>query len=108
MENKGENPDPALYERTNQYRVLIMLYNNQSLYGGVLRWRDRHVFSSRGAFYHIVARGNERKNIYYDEYDKKKFMDILLQSKERYEVKIHAYVLMDNYYHIFLEAPNEN
>jgi putative transposase len=61
-----------------------------------------------GAFYHVISKGNERKDIFDDDYDKKKFMDILLQCKERYGVKVHAYVLMDNHYHILLETPNGN
>jgi REP element-mobilizing transposase RayT len=61
-----------------------------------------------GALYHITARGNERKKIYFAQRDYAKFKEYLLQAKERFGVLIHAYVLMGNHYHLVMETPEPN
>jgi len=58
--------------------------------------------------YHVTARGNERKAIYRDERDRTHFLELLAESTERYGVKVHAYVLMDNHFHLLLETPEAN
>lgn len=61
-----------------------------------------------GAFYHITSRGNERKRIFWDDEDRKEFKSILQRTKERYGYFLHAYVLMDNHYHLLMETPHAN
>lgn len=61
-----------------------------------------------GAVYHITSRGNERRNIYLDDGDRKEFLGILEEYHERYSILIHSYVLMDNHYHLILETPQGN
>ncbi len=61
-----------------------------------------------GAFYHITARGNERKNIFLNDRDREKFLSYLRSATERYEAAIHAYCLMGNHYHLLLETPAGN
>jgi len=58
-----------------------------------------------GAYYHVTARGNERKAIFRDVSDRKKFLVILSPSIEQFVVRLHAYVLMDNQYHLLVETP---
>ena len=58
-----------------------------------------------GAFYHITARGNERRSIFLIERDFTRFLDRLERIYERYGVLIHSYVLMSNHYHLLLETP---
>ncbi len=58
-----------------------------------------------GAYYHVTARGNERKAIFRDVLDRKKFLVILSSSIEQFVVRLHAYVLMDNHYHLLVETP---
>src|SRR5215204_6346156 len=58
--------------------------------------------------YHVTARGHERKAIYRDERDRAHFLELLAESTERYGVKVHAYVLMDNHFHLLLETPEAN
>lgn len=57
-----------------------------------------------GAFYHVTSRGNERKPIFRDDKDRLRFLDILSQAIELFHLRLHAYVLMDNHYHLFLET----
>ncbi len=61
-----------------------------------------------GALYHITSRGNEKRDIFLDNNDRIKFLDILEDYHERYGILIHSYVLMDNHYHLILETPKGN
>lgn len=61
-----------------------------------------------GAVYHVTCRGNERRNIFQDDDDRKKFLRILSQSLNIYTVKLRAYVLMDNHFHLLVETPLGN
>jgi putative transposase len=61
-----------------------------------------------GAVYHITARGNEKKAIFRDHRDRESFLDILAQSKKIYGIRLFAYVLMDNHFHLLLETPLGN
>ena len=61
-----------------------------------------------GAFYHITARGNERKAIFKSNQDRVKFLSYLETAHKRYGALIHGYCLMDNHYHLLLETPGEN
>jgi putative transposase len=58
--------------------------------------------------YHVTARGNERKAIYRDERDRVHFVELLGEMVERYAVQVHAYVLMDNHFHLLLQTPEAN
>ena len=61
-----------------------------------------------GALYHITARGNERREIYRIDDDRSAFLSILSQAVERYRLILHAYVLMNNHYHLLLETEEGN
>ena len=51
-----------------------------------------------GAFYHVTARGNERRRIHYSQSDYEKFKDYLKEAQEKYGYVLHCYVLMNNHY----------
>jgi putative transposase len=61
-----------------------------------------------GAWYHVTARGNERKNIFRDNKDRRHFLELVGQMAERFQVRIHVYVLMDNHYHVVLQLTETN
>ena len=61
-----------------------------------------------GAFYHITARGNERKAVFKSLRDREKFLEYLETATERYQAVIHAFCLIDNHYHLLLETPAGN
>lgn len=58
-----------------------------------------------GAFYHIIQRGLEKRNIFGVEADKKKFLSFLETAHTAYRAVFHSYVLMDNHFHLILETP---
>ena len=59
-----------------------------------------------GAVYHITSRGNARANIYTTDSDRRMFLDILGSVVSRLGWICHAYCLMSNHYHLFIEAPD--
>jgi putative transposase len=61
-----------------------------------------------GAVYHVMSRGNRLEEIYRDDSDRELFLETLTEVCERAGWIIHAYVLMDNHYHILLETPEPN
>src|SRR4030066_629015 len=54
--------------------------------------------------YHILTRGNNRKDVFKDKKDYKKYMEILQRYKEKYRFRLYHYVLMRNHVHLVLEA----
>lgn len=62
----------------------------------------------RGAYYHVIARGNHREAIFHDDLDRHRYLARLEQYRARYDFRIHAYALMTNHVHLLLrtaEAP---
>src|SRR2546430_2288463 len=61
-----------------------------------------------GPFSHLTGGGNARQRIFADEPDCAEFVQLLLESLERYDVALHAYVLMGNHYGLMAEARRAN
>jgi putative transposase len=61
-----------------------------------------------GAYYHVTARGNERKAIFRAAENYEKFIGYLESATERYGAQIHCFCLMPNHYHLLLETPRGN
>ena len=59
-----------------------------------------------GALYHLTGRGNARQRIFSDDKDCARFVELLGQSLERYDVALQAYVLMGNHYHLICRDPS--
>ncbi len=58
-----------------------------------------------GAFWHVTARGNERREIFRDDADRREFLAVLARTVSLFRWRLHAYVLMDNHYHLGFETP---
>jgi len=61
-----------------------------------------------GAVYHVMARGNERRAIFFDDLDRRRFLETLGEMAEQFGVRVHAYCLMRNHYHLVIETPQPN
>jgi len=59
-------------------------------------------------WYHVTARGLERRTLFRDDRDRVHFLELVGAASERFGVLIHAYVLMDNHYHLMVETPAAN
>ena len=62
---------------------------------------------SKTGIYHIMLRGNERKDIFVDKQDKKKFIMTVIQKKANEAFKLYAYCIMDNHLHLVIKEQNE-
>ena len=61
-----------------------------------------------GAICHVTSRGNERSDIFAGAGDRDRFVEKLAESVERHHVRLYAYTVMTNHYHLLLETPRAN
>jgi REP element-mobilizing transposase RayT len=62
---------------------------------------------SLSGVYHIMMRGNEKMDIFMDDEDKSKLMDILFDKQVISGYKLYAYCLMRNHIHLVLKECKE-
>jgi putative transposase len=60
-----------------------------------------------GTIFHIVNRGNEKRQLFFQDADYEKFLELLRESKRRYAISIYAHQVMPNHFHLLLE-PRED
>lgn len=63
---------------------------------------------SEYSIYHIVIKGNNSQQIFFDEYDYQNFLNTLKVSCKNYNIIIIAYCLMNNHIHLLLKAEENN
>jgi putative transposase len=61
-----------------------------------------------GGWYHVTSRGNARQRIFRDDWDRRHLLGLLAEFVERFALGLHAYVLMDNHYHLLLQLSEAN
>lgn len=61
-----------------------------------------------GAIYHIISRGNYRKDLFTHEMTAEAFERAIFEAAERCGWKLYAYVIMSNHYHLAIETPDPN
>jgi len=64
--------------------------------------------NSRGALYHVTARGDRREPIFADGDDRRTLLNVLAQGLERFDAEALAYCLMGNHYHFVLQTRRAN
>jgi putative transposase len=52
--------------------------------------------------YHVLNRGNGKQTVFHKDQDYQAFFDLLKEAKARYPIKIFAYCLMPNHFHLVL------
>jgi len=55
-----------------------------------------------GLIYHIINRGNGRQQVFHTEGDYRCFVDLMAEGRERYPVKLLAWCLMPNHFHLLV------
>jgi putative transposase len=53
-----------------------------------------------GYSHHVILRGNNRQAIFLSDADRLRMLDLLLEHAEKNKVAIHAYVLMEDHFHL--------
>ena len=61
-----------------------------------------------GAYYHVMARGNRREDIFLDDNDRGFFLQAVSEACAQTGWLVHAWVLMSNHYHLCIETPEAN
>ncbi|ACH39482.1 transposase, Y1_Tnp domain-containing [Citrifermentans bemidjiense Bem] len=56
-----------------------------------------------GFIYHVLNRGNSREEVFHKQGDYYSFVKLLTESMEQFDVRIFAYCLMPNHFHILVE-----
>ena len=67
-------------------------------------WRIEY----EGALYHLMSRGNEGGDIFYEKKDRVNFLDTVGEMSDRYDFDVFSYVLMDNHYHLLVRSRKAN
>jgi putative transposase len=61
-----------------------------------------------GGVYHVINRGNYRRNLFTGKGAAEAFERTLGEAAERFSWRVHAYVVMSNHFHIALELTEPN
>ena len=61
-----------------------------------------------GAVYHVINRGNYRRDVFETADKAKAFEECLFEAAERMGWRLQAYALMRNHYHLAVETPQPN
>lgn len=69
--------------------------------------RHQQILSKTG-MYHVMMRGNERKNLFLDEEDKQRFLETLFAKKKETGFSLLIYCLMDNHVHLVIQEGQES
>jgi len=57
--------------------------------------------------HHITQRGNNKERAFFDDEDRRFYLDLLQRYKEKYEMEILAYCLMGNHVHVLVVPEKE-
>lgn len=57
-----------------------------------------------GGIYHVLNRGNGRQQVFHCEEDYAGFVELLKSGRERHAIRLLAYCLMPNHFHLVLQA----
>ena len=60
-----------------------------------------------GCAQHVIQRGNNREACFYDEADYKAYLSFIKDAAAKYQVAIHAFVLMTNHVHLLATPSDE-
>ena len=68
------------------------------------QWRIQYP----SAIYHVMSRGNGGQSIFVSDQDRFTFLSLLELLTERFNIEIHAFVLMSNHYHLLVKTIEAN
>ena len=56
---------------------------------------------------HVVNRATDNRQLFFEVTDYQRFIDLLIEARQHYRVRIHAYCVMPNHFHIIIVATEE-
>ena len=63
---------------------------------------------SESQIYHVILRGNNRQNIFYNDDDRYFILNRIQKYSEQTNIEVYAYCLMDNHIHLLVGKANPN
>ncbi len=60
------------------------------------------------AGYHVMNRGHRGEPVFTDKADHQRFIDILKEAVQLYSLRVAAYCLVPNHYHLLTQTPDVN
>ena len=63
----------------------------------------RQRITYEGALYHVISRGNQKQQIFFDDEDCREYLIRLHAYKRRYSFLLYAYTLMPNHVHLLIQ-----
>ena len=70
--------------------------------------RNRTEIEHEGAIYHIIIKGIDGIDIFTDDIDRNKFLQLLQKMVNSHKVHLFSYVLMDTHFHLLLKTEEAN
>jgi putative transposase len=55
------------------------------------------------ACYHVINRGHARETLFHDDDDRRRFLELLASYRDRFELRLYHYCLLDNHFHLLLQ-----
>lgn len=62
----------------------------------------------KGACYHVMSQGDKHENIFYKKVDRLKFLEKTGEVVDKFNLRVHCYLLMDDRFHLLIETPEGN
>lgn len=56
------------------------------------------------AYYHVICRGVEQRKLFLDDIDRTEWKKLFVDAERRFGWRIHAWVLLDNHFHLLVET----
>ncbi len=78
-------------------------YNNL-----IMARRNRTEIEDKNAIYHIIVKGAEGIDIFTDDVDRNKFLQLLQKMITPYKIQFFSYVLMNTHFHLLLKTEEAN
>ena len=61
-----------------------------------------------GAWYHVMNRGRRSEKIFFTDTDRETFLNVLREASGLWNMRVFAYCLMPNHYHLLVQTPHGN
>jgi putative transposase len=61
-----------------------------------------------GAWYHVMNRGRRREDVFHSKADYDAFLKIVRETVDVWNLKVSAYSLLPNHYHLLVQTPEGN
>ena len=70
--------------------------------------KNRTDIEDKNAIYHIIGKGVEGIDIFTDDIDRNKFLQLLQKMIDSHKIHLFSYVLMDTHFHLLLKTEEAN